>query len=372
MALVNSVDPVAAAPALAGTLARHLPGVSAVRVTDVHVPPGAGLSAETVMFTADWQTGAGSTIRRELVARVAPQGPGLFVSYDLELEARVMTALRNTDVPVPEVLLYEGDAAVLGAPFLVMARVPGQTLSDDPPFTAQGWLVELPPERQRLAVENALAAMAAVHRLDPAALGLTDLGRYGEPDGDLLGAHLAHWEAAFAWASEGLPNPYVEAGFAWAKANRPTGPEPVVLSWGDARISNVVFGADLSVAAVLDWEVCCLGSPELDLGWWFATLRLFSDAIGIAVPPGIGSREETVALYEKLTDRTVEHLHFYEAFAYLRLAVCMIRGARLLIAGGVLPPDAGMEFNNPATRLLAELTGGQMPDEDSAYFIGNR
>jgi aminoglycoside phosphotransferase (APT) family kinase protein len=334
MALVNSVDPVAATPALAATLTRHLEGIAGAEVSDVHVPAGAGLPAETVMFTASWRSG-GEEVRRELVARVGPQGPGLFHSYDLELEARVMAAVGAAGVPVPEVLLVEPDASVLGAPFLVMPRIAGRTLSDDPPFTAAGWLVESSPEQQRLALENA-------------------------PDA-LLGAHIAHWEKAFAWASEGRPNPYVEAGFAWVKENRPTGPEPVALSWGDARISNIIFADDLSVNAVIDWEVCCLGNPELDLGWWFATLRLFSDAIGIPLPPG-SHRART----------QFEHLHFYEAFAYLRLAVCMIRGARLLIAGGVLPPEAGMEFNNPATRLLAELTGGPMPTEDSAYFIGNR
>lgn len=370
MALVNTIDPVAATPALRDALARHL-GLPDLDVTDVSVPAAAGLSAETVLLTAHWGRD-GERVSRDLVARVGPQGPGLFYSYDLELEARVMAAVRAAGIPAPEVLFYEGDPAVLGAPFFVMPRIAGKTLSDDPPFTAAGWLVELPAEQQRLALENALDAMAAVHRLDPVALGLGDLGRYAAPGEDLLGAHIAHWERAFAWASDGRPNPYVEAGFAWVKANRPTGPEPVALSWGDARITNIIFAEDLSVNAVIDWEVCALGNPELDLGWWFATLRLFGDAIGIALPSGIPSREETVARYEQQSGRTVEHLLFYEAFAYLRLAVAMIRGARLLIAGGVLPPDAGMEFNNPATRLLAELTDGPMPTEDSAYFIGNR
>lgn len=207
MALVNSVDPVAATPALAATLARHLGGVSDVEVTDVFVPASAGLSAETVMFTAGWTAASGERESGDYVARVGPQGPGLFYSYDLELEARVMAAVGSAGVPVPPVLLYEGDPSVLGAAFLVMPRIAGRTLSDDPPFTAAGWLVESSPEEQRRALDNALDAMAAVHRLDPVAIGLGDLGRYAAPGEDLLGAHIAHWEKAFAWASEGRANP---------------------------------------------------------------------------------------------------------------------------------------------------------------------
>jgi aminoglycoside phosphotransferase (APT) family kinase protein len=312
-------------------------------------------------------------VRRDLVARVAPKGDGLFYSYDLDLEARVMGALsEHTDVRVPEVLCYEDDPSVLGAPFFVMERIEGRTPSDDPPFTVTGWMFDLPPERKRLAMDNALAAMAAIHKVDPAAVGLHDIGRYGDPDGDALGAQIEHWEKAFAWASGGKPNPYVQVGFDWVQANRPTDPERRVLSWGDARIANIVFADDLSVAAVIDWECVSHGSPELDLGWWFATLRLFSDGIGIPLPEGFPSRAETIARYEELTGFTVRNIDFYEAFAYLRLSVAMIRGARMLIAGGVLPRDAGMEFNNPATRLLAELIGSEPPTEVSQYFIGNR
>jgi aminoglycoside phosphotransferase (APT) family kinase protein len=372
MAMVNSVDADTARGVFEQTLANYLDGVARVEVTDVHLSTTSGMSAETVLFNASWHI-AGHKVQRDLVARVAPRGPGLFYSYDLDLEAHVMDTLRRrAGVPVPEVLCYQDNADLLGAPFFIMERLAGRTPADDPPFTATGWLHDLPPEQKRLALDNALAAMASVHRVNPVAVGLDDIGRYGTACGDPLGAHIEHWEKAFAWASDGVPNPYVEAGFDWVRANRPVESEPRVISWGDARIANVVFAEDLSVSGIIDWEMVCLGSPELDLGWWFATLRLFSDAIGIPLPDGFPTRQETVCRYEALTGFDVKYLQFYEAFAYVRLSVAMIRAARMLIAGGALPPDAGMEFNNPATRLLAEVTGVQSPTEDSQYFIGNR
>jgi aminoglycoside phosphotransferase (APT) family kinase protein len=307
------------------------------------------------------------------VARVAPKGPGLFIEYDLPLEARVMAALsEHTPVRVPEILCHEDDPSVLGAPFFIMERIAGRSSSDDPPFTVTGWLFDLPPDRQRMLYDNALAAFAEIPKVDPVTVGLADIGRYPGTDGDPLTGQIEHWERAFDWAADGRANPYVQAGFEWVKANRPREREPLTLSWGDAGIRNMVFADDLSVAAVIDWEQVSLGSPELDLGWWFAALRLFSDGIGIPQLPGFPTRTETIERYEQLTGLTVRHIDFYEAFAYLRLSVAMIRGARMLIAGGALPPDAGMEFNNPATRLLAELTGAEPPTEDSQYFIGNR
>ncbi|OBH11010.1 hypothetical protein A5695_20395 [Mycobacterium sp. E1747] len=49
-------------------------------------------------------------------------------------------------------------------------------------------------------------------------------------------------------------------------------------------------------------------APELDLGWWLGTFRLFSDAIDIPLPQGFPTRCELVSRYEELTGFTVAHL----------------------------------------------------------------
>jgi hypothetical protein len=50
----------------------------------------------------------------------------------------------------------------------------------------------------------------------------------------------------------------------------------------------------------------------------------------------------------------------------------MHRAGNLMIEVGLLPPDAPMKFNNPASQLLAKLTGADSPSGDSQSFIGNR
>jgi len=77
-----------------------------------------------------------------------------------------------------------------------------------------------------------------------------------------LDQQITWWKRCFEWAAEGEANPTIEAAFRWIEDNRPTDGEPVVLNWGDAPHRNMIFPADLSVAAVLDWEMVSLASPS--------------------------------------------------------------------------------------------------------------
>jgi aminoglycoside phosphotransferase (APT) family kinase protein len=370
MALKNTIDPQEAERSLTRWLATKLPGADDIRVSGVRIPSSSGLSAETVMFDASWREN-GVERREGLVARVQPSGPAVFPSYHLDLEHRVMKALgEHTSVPVPRAFWQDDDPSVLGAPFLVMQRVDGRIPADDPPFTAAGWVLELTPEQRARMCDNGLQVLAALHAVDHRAIGLDVLDRreLGEQP---LDQQIAYWENTFAWAAEGEPNPTIEAAFEWIRANRPQD-EPVVLSWGDARIGNMIFPDDLSVAGVLDWEMVGLGSPELDLAWWLFLLRHHTEGIGVPLPEGIPTAEETVARYQELTGHEVRNLHFYEAFAGLRLSILMVRAAHMMIAAGLMPPDAPMAFNNPASQLLAKTLDLPAPTGAAVSFIGNR
>jgi aminoglycoside phosphotransferase (APT) family kinase protein len=371
MALSNATDPRTAEVALTAWLTRTIPGAGEARVTNAVVPADAGLSTETILFDAAW-TQDGERHERALVARVEPAGEAVFPSYDLHAEARVLDALAAVPgVPVPSVFAYEPDAAILGAPFLVMERLPGRVPSDDPPFTATGWVLDLTPDQQGQMYDNALQVIARIHGASTELLGLGFLAdrEPGEPG---LDQQLGYWERTFAWAAGEDSNPTVEGGLEWIRANRPAEPEPLVLNWGDARPGNMLFSADGAVTGVLDWEMVCLGSPEMDLGWWLFLLRHHTEGIGAPMPAGFPTREQTIARYEELTGHAVLHADFYEVFAAVRLAILMHRGGRLMTAAGLLPPDAPMKLNNPASQLLARLTGLPAPDGVAQSFIGNR
>jgi aminoglycoside phosphotransferase (APT) family kinase protein len=366
MALSNQTDPKQAEEALTAWLAGKLPEAQDVRVFDLEIPADAGLSAETMLFEASW-TENGEEKSRKLVARVRPTGAAVFPNYDFPAEFRVIEALGKTGMPVPEALWHETDPSLLGGEFIVMERLYGRVPSDDPPFTATGWVLEdLTPEQRAAMCDNALQIVAQVHAADWQALGLDFLPRRGFDD------DLAHWESTFEWAAEGEGNPTIEGAFEWVRENRPDGDEKLVLNWGDARIGNIMFGDDLSVNGVLDWEMVTIASPELEMGWWLFMLRHHTEGIGAPLPEGFPSREEVLARYEELTGHALENIDFYEAYAGLRLSILMHRAGNMMMEAGLLPPDAPMKFNNPASQLLAKLTGLPAPEGASQSFIGNR
>jgi aminoglycoside phosphotransferase (APT) family kinase protein len=370
MALVNSVDPVRATAQLTRWLALRLPPGSAPELTDVHIPKESGLSAETVMLRAAW-TDQGRRREQRLVARVAPTGPGLYMDYNIEREAQVMRAVADHGAPpVPAVRWFDNDAGVLGAPFLVMDHVDGLVPLDDPPFTAQGWVVDLTPEQQARMYENALAAMASVHQVPvdglAAAFDRPDLGS------TLVERHVRYVEQMAAWATGGAANPVIEAGLQWLVEHRPASPANPCLCWGDGRLGNLVFADDLSVTAVLDWEASTIAVPEYDLGWWRFAMRHHSEGMGLALPPGFPRGDAVVDLFEQLSRRRTENLQFWEMLNGVRFCCIVARGASLMIAGGKLPPGSRMALNNPGTRVLASMLGIEPPAGDGEYYVGNR
>ena len=314
---------------------------ASVRVGPVERPKQGGLSNETVLIDADW--GAGP---RSLVVRIAPAGPGLFPEYDLAAQVKVMEALRiHSSVPVPTVLWSEPDATVLGRPFYVMDRVEGRIPSDNPGYHFEGWLKDLEPADQARLFDASLATLAAIHRVDWAAAGLGFLPGVG------IDRELTYWRDYLDWVAGGERFPIIDATYAWCVDHRPKSEPPAALVWGDTRLGNLVYADDLTVRAVLDWEMALLGPPELDLGWY---LFLERTALQFAAPlPGFADRDGTVATYEAHLGRSVVDLDWYEVWGGLRSAAIMVRVADDLAALGLVGPE--FRGDNPVTKLLAEF-----------------
>ncbi|MFE3056965.1 phosphotransferase family protein [Nocardia sp. NPDC059239] len=368
MALANTLDASEAQARLADWLAGVLPHVTDLAVTDVVVPQASGISNQTVLFAAIW-TEDGRRRSNDLVARLFSDGLGVLPSYPPATEYAVLTALRSgADVGVPGLRWFEPDNAVLGGPFLVMDRVPGRTAADDPPFTRQGWVLDLSEAQRRELNDNALRALVRVHQAPPEVLDDVPGLHRG------LSAQLALYEDFYDRVRGESRIPTIDAGIDWVRDNLPDEPETLGLSWGDARLGNLLFADDLSVAAVLDWEMVGLGAPEQDLGWWLFFNRHHTDGIGAPLPSGLYDRDETIARYEELAGRTVSRsdVDFYEAFAALRTSVMMVRAAAIMAEAGLLPPENTLAASNPMLHLLSVLTGVPAPSEASSHFIGNR
>jgi len=197
-------------------------------------------------------TFAGIKAGRRVVVKVAPPGVQPVAHRDVLRQARIIKALHNSGVPVPAVLWEDAGDPPDTPPLYVMTHVEGdcvEPLFDDCPPT------EGLPDRYR----NACRAMAALHRLTPADLGLGD-----EPVVDAV-AEVHRWSDTL-----GTVDPALAPG--WPKVRdtlldcAPGALTPRVVH-GDFRLGNLLATGP-RVNAIIDWEIWSIGDPRIDAGWF--------------------------------------------------------------------------------------------------------
>jgi aminoglycoside phosphotransferase (APT) family kinase protein len=310
------VDP----EALRRYLAEHMPGEDApLAIERIR----GGHSNETFFVTRSEQ---------EWVLRRPPRGPLLPTAHDVGREFRVLSALCQTNVPVPRPVLMCDDLAVIGVPFYLMERVHGDVIRTQlpPPYDVDEGA------RRGLGFEL-VDRLADLHAVDWQAVGLAD---FGKPSG-YLERQIRRWTGQLD-ASRTRPLRDLDAVTEWLRANLPeSGPGTIV--HGDYRIDNVMYtpGAPARIVAIFDWEMATLGDPLADLGYLLSFWRGLSDPdspLGdhswrISRLPGFASRAELVARYAERTERRMEHVAFYVALAIWKLAILLEGSYKRHLAG---------------------------------------
>jgi len=345
-------DPEETRKILLDWLGRQMPDAHDLAIPELEIPQASGFSNETFLFEATWKNGGPQ--RARLVLRAQPQEYGLFPKVDIiEQQYRTMMLLgEHSDVPVPRVRWAEPDPDVLGQPFFVMDRVEGQVPGDNPPYTSEGFIVELPPARRRALHESGLDAMTRIHKVDWRAIGFDHLDRpeFGKPGPTQLRGYFQHF---VDWALDGEPHPVIDRAWERLCAEWPDDGEHVDLTWGDARIGNQMFRNQLCVA-VFDWEMSALANAESDLGWWCFMQRFHTEGMGGPLPEGLLDRSETVALWEQKIGRPALHVDFYELLGGFHFCLIMVMMGRSMAR---LMPDFPADFGqtNPGVGVLATI-----------------
>lgn len=306
------------------------------QVTAVDVPSANGMSSETLVVSARID-GADEA----LVVRVAPMldSDPVFASYDLDGQFELIRHVaEHTDVPVPRLWWSEPDPTPLGAPFFVMSRVDGEVPPDVMPYTFGSWVTEGTEEQRRKLVTESVGVLARIHAAPLPTVGVPVV----EPRRDPLRAHIDRLREFYRWASNGRAGaPLIERGFGWVEDHLPA-PSESVLSWGDARIGNIMYD-DFSPVAVLDWEMATIGPRELDVAWMIFIHRFFQDLTELAGLEGLPdflTRDEVAAEYERQTGHTPADLDFHTLYAALIHAVIMYRiNCRAIHFGQASEPD---------------------------------
>ena len=311
--------------ALAGYLGKHLPGFAG----DLTVLQfEGGQSNPTYRLES-----AGS----RYVLRKKPPGDLLKSAHQVDREYRVMAALHETDVPVPRMHLLCEDESVIGTAFYVMEWVDGRVLVDTrlPAFA---------PEQRSALYDDVIRILAALHRVDPEAVGLGDFGR----PGNYYTRQISRWSRQYE-ASKTDDIPEMDALMEWLPANVPDSDRSGVVH-GDFRIGNlVIHPTEPRVLAVLDWELSTLGHPLGDLAYFCQGYRgeaapgdslVGSDLDALGIP----DEDAVVKRYCELTDRGgIDHWEFYMVFVMFRSAA-IVQGVYKRGIDGNASSDRAKEF----------------------------
>ena len=308
---------------------------------------GLGFSNRTILITTRPAAGRAAG---EYAVRLQIPERRLFPGASLAREHRALSLLAAHGVPVPQVLDADIDGRVFGQPAMLMRRIAGRSPADNPVYTSVGWLKDATPDQRRCLWTSAVETLAAVHRVP------TDA--FDDPiDAELLRAPadtLRYWRELFESARVGA-QPLAEAAFDWLGARVPAG-WSAGFSWGDARFANMIFD-QFRCVGVLDMEMASNAGPLLDLGWWLACDRLHSEMYGLARLDGLGSRDETVALWRERTGLGAPDLDWYEVFGALRFHITVMRVIQVGRAAGWIPAytdePADPSRNTHAAHLLA-------------------
>jgi aminoglycoside phosphotransferase (APT) family kinase protein len=254
--------------------------------------------------------------RRWVLRRPPPHGV-LASAHDVIREHRVMTALAGSAVPVPGTIGAEPDPAILGAPFFVMDHIPGAVLRT----TADSRATFTATQRQHLGHEL-ITIQAELHRTDPDAVGLGDLGRRDR----YVHRQLRRWSRQWD-ASRTRDQPQATEVHRRLYAAIPLQRRTSIVH-GDFRLDNVIIDHDGTIRAVLDWELCTLGDPLADLGTTMAYWLEPDDPPFEFLPlptgcHGYPTRAELCQRYAELSHNSVDNIDYYTALGRWKLAIIL-------------------------------------------------
>ncbi len=255
----------------------------------------------------------------ELVLRRPPFKVQVKSGHDMGREHRVLSGLQGVYPLAPRPLAYCEDEEVLGAPFYVMERRRGIILRKTIPKA-----LRVSPEGLRAMCTTLVDQLAALHAIDLESAGLGDLGR---PEG-YVQRQVEGWIGRLEKAKTS-EIPDLDRLGAWLREHLPAEQGAATLVHNDYKFDNVMLDAEdpTRIVAVLDWEMCTVGDPLMDLG---TTLGYWVEAddepawkamaFGPTSAPGAMTRRELAVRYGEVTGRDVSNMLYYYCFALLKIA----------------------------------------------------
>lgn len=239
--------------------------------------------------------------------------------HDMGREFKVLSHLNAVFSKSPKVYVFNEDVEIIGAPFYIMSKINGEILTARAAHEKQ-----VSPSEFNTIANTWLDSFVEFHNIDYKAAGLSDLGR---PDG-YVKRQVTNWGKQYLAAAT-AEVPAAQKVMKWMQENQPKRYDHTILH-NDFKYDNVVFTDDSwqEIAAILDWEMCTLGDPLMDLGtslgYWTTAADPEFMKQGLKSPTvmdGNPSRTEIVQQYAQKSGRNIDSLTFYYAYGLFKIAV---------------------------------------------------
>ena len=289
--------------------------------------------------------------RKSFVMRTKPAAAHLLLksAHAIDREFRVQSGLAQSDVPVARMYCLCEDEAIIGRAFYIMEMLEGRVLWDQ-------LLPGMQPAERAAMYDEMNRVIAALHRVDPAAVGLAD---YGKP-GNYFARQISRWSRQYQ-DSRTDDLKAMDRLIEWLPAHIPEEPvEHVSIVHGDYRLDNLVFHpTEPRVIGILDWELSTLGHPLADFSYqcmaWHVSPDVFRGIGGHDLAAlGIPSAEAYVARYLERTGFTIQgDWNFYLSYNLFRIAAIM-QGIKKRALDGIASNSEALKAAE-ATGPLAEL-----------------
>jgi len=268
----------------------------------------------------------------DLILRLPPSAGAMLEGHGVIAQAEIYRELGTTPgaPPVPQIVLACDDPHVLGVPFYVMERVPGESIHDT---QLQPWFTEGPDELRADLCRQWVSAFAGLARLRP----LACLGKAVSPEEDAR-----MWQGfALSANCEELVALYERL----LAAPAPTSGPPALVH-GDTKLSNLMWH-DNRISAMLDWEMALGGEPLADLGYMLYGFE--SEYHAATTPqrqPGMLAREEVIALWEDVSGRSAECVFWHEIAQIGKITAIMAEGVDMYLSGRSQDPKLELFARN--------------------------
>ncbi len=273
---------------------------------------------------------------KSYVLRRKPPGKLLPSAHAVDREYKVISALSQTDVPVPKTYLLCEDESIVGTIFYIMENVEGRVFWDQT-------LAEIPKSDRARYYDAMNQTLVALHSVDYAAVGLADFGKAG----DYVARQINRWTKQYR-ISETETVPEMDRLIEWLPGTIPSH-EVIAVVHGDYRLDNMIFHpTEPRVLAILDWEISTLGDALADFSYHLMSWRMGGENFrGLAghdlAVLGIPSEADYAALYcQRMGWHEIAQLEWYMVYNMFRLSA-ILQGIAKRAIDGTASSDLAVE-----------------------------